>query len=108
MGGTRRVLMGLALGAGAGILDLVPMIFQRLPLEAMISAFSMWIAVGVLVSTSSMALPSPVRGTSVALLVLAPCAVLIGAKEPIAVIPVAAITLVLGSVLGHVFSRLCP
>ncbi len=38
--------IGILLGVVAGILDVIPMVLQKLTWEANISAFSMWIVVG--------------------------------------------------------------
>lgn len=89
------------LGALAGLIDLVPMIFQGLTLDADLSAFSMWVIVGLLVANTSLKFSGPVKGIIISFLVLLPSAILIGWQEPISLVPISITTLILGSILGY-------
>lgn len=95
-----KKLAGLLFGALAGVLDVVPMIIQKLPWSANLSALAMWVVVGFLISTSNLKLAAPVKGLLVAFLVLSPCAVIIGWQEPKSLVPIGIMTVVLGSALG--------
>ena len=96
----KRTALGALLGLVAGILDVAPMIARGLPWSANISAFTMWVVVGVLVAVTDLRLPAVLHGIVVAFLVLAPSAVLIGAVEPMSLVPISIMTLVLGSAVG--------
>ena len=50
----KRIKIGLFLGIAAGIIDVIPMILQNLTWDANISAFTMWIVVGFLISTNDL------------------------------------------------------
>lgn len=100
--------IGILLGFVAGIIDVIPMIMQKLTWDANISAFSMWIVVGFLISTIDLKINSIVKGILIAFLVLLPSAILIGWSEPFALIPIAIMTTILGGLLGfsiHKFSK---
>jgi len=92
--------IGLGLGALAGVLDVIPMLVQKLPWAADISAFTLWVAVGFILSTSELRLWSPLKGVVLAFVVLAPSAVIIGFAQPFSLIPISVMTLVLGALLG--------
>jgi len=101
----KRAGIGLALGAVAGVLDVVPMVAQGLTWDANLSAFTLWVVIGFFTAVVKLPVPSPVQGILTAFLCLAPAAILIGWKEPLALLPIAAMTTVLGAVLGFAVRR---
>jgi len=101
----RQIGIGLAFGAGAGVLDVIPMIGQNLTWDANLSAFTMWVVIGFFIAVVKLPMPSPFQGILTAFLCLAPAAFLIGWKEPFALVPIAAMTTILGAGLGYVIRR---
>jgi uncharacterized membrane protein len=59
-----------------------------------------------MIATSNLPLSAAPQGAVIALLCLLPCVFIIGRKDPMALIPIALITLVLGSLLGYAFHKL--
>lgn len=102
----KRIVYGILCGAIAGIIDVIPMVLQKLPWNADISAFIMWVVVGFFLSTSSLKIRGPVKGIVVAFLVLAPNTFIIAAQEPGILIPISIMTLLLGSILGWVMEKI--
>ena len=100
-----KITIGIIVGILAGIIDVIPMLIMKLTWDASISAFSMWIVVCVLISTSNLGLPGAVKGIIIAFMVLAPCAILIGWKEPASLIPISIMTTILGSMSGLVIHK---
>ena len=49
----KKPLIGITLGAIAGILDVIPMILQKLTWDANISAFVLWVISGYLIAVSN-------------------------------------------------------
>ena len=96
-----KTLKGTLLGFAAGIIGVIPMFFMGLPFESEVSAFLLWLVAGFLVASSGLSIPGWQKGLVVSFAVLAPCAVLIGWSNPSDLIPVLAMTMVLGSVLGN-------
>ncbi len=96
----QRVIIGMTVGMVAGIIDVIPMIILQLPWDANISAFTMWVCVGIVLSIIDVRVHSVAKGVIVAFLLLAPCAVLIAAKEPMSLIPIIIMTVLLGSFCG--------
>lgn len=101
----KKIKVGLLFGVLAGIIDLIPMIIQKLPWDANISAFTMWVVVGVLISIVDLKINSILKGILTALLVLLPCAVLIGWQETISLIPISIMTIILGGLSGYLINK---
>jgi len=102
---SKNKIVGIAFGTIAGILDVVPMIIQKLSWDANISAFSMWVIVGLVISSSDFKIPSIIKGVLVSFLLLLPSAILIAWKEPISILPISIMTLILGSGLGFAIEK---
>ena len=101
-----RAVVGVAIGACAGVIDVVPMVLQGLTWDANISAFIQWIVVGFVVSTSTIKVKGAAKGLTLSLLLILPVAVLIGWKQPANLIPVGITTTILGSMLGWGIDRI--
>ncbi|MFA5930510.1 MAG: hypothetical protein WC861_06530 [Candidatus Micrarchaeia archaeon] len=101
----RKPLMGIMLGAGAGIIDILPMLAYDLPFESQLSAFSLWVISGFLIAIVNIPVIGAPKGVLIAALVLTPSAILIGAAEPMSLVPVAAMTLLMGSCLGYMIDK---
>ena len=102
----RKIKIGIIFGVIAGIIDVIPMIIQKLTWDANLSAFSMWIAVGFLISTVDLKINPIIKGILTAFLVLLPTAILIGWKEPVSLIPISIMTTILGGLLGFTINKM--
>jgi hypothetical protein len=98
-------LLGVGFGIIAGIIDVLPMTIQKLTWDANISAFSMWIIVGLIISSIDFKMPSMVKGILISFMILLPSAILIAWKEPLSMIPISIMTLLLGSGLGYFIDK---
>lgn len=101
----KNKLLGVGFGTIAGIVDVIPMIFQKLTWDANISAFSMWVIVGLIISSIDFKLNSIVKGILISFMILLPSAILIAWKEPFSMIPISMMTLILGGGLGYFIDR---
>ncbi len=101
----KKPFVGIMFGAVAGIIDVVPMIIQQLTWDANLSAFSMWVVVGFLISTTDIKLKPILKGILVAFITILPTAILIGWKEPKTLIPIGIFTLILGGTLGYSINK---
>ena len=102
----RNIITGIGLGAVAGIIDVIPMIIQNLTWDANISAFLMWVVIGLFLSITELKINSVIKGILISYLVLLPAAILIGWKEPISLVPILIMTTILGGALGFAIHRL--
>lgn len=101
----KKIKIGILFGIIAGIIDVIPMIMQKLTWDANISAFTMWIVVGFLISTIGLKINSIIKGILLAFLTLLPSAILIGWSEPFTLIPIAIMTAILGGLLGFSINK---
>jgi len=102
----KKILIGIGLGIIAGLIDLIPMIIQDLPWNANLSAFSMWVIIGFLVSVTELKISEVLKSILIAFLVLLPNLFIIGIQNPISIFPIAIMTLLLSSILGFVFWKI--
>ena len=97
----KKYQFGLLLGSIAVIIDVIPMVIQKLTWDANISAFSMWVVIGFLISISKLNVKPIFQGIIISFSVLLPSAILIGWKEPMSLLPIFIMTLIISSLLGH-------
>lgn len=97
----KKVKVGFLLGLAAGIIDLIPMLLEKLTWDANVSALSMWVIVGIFISTIEWKINSILKGVLISVMVLLPTAILIAWKEPISLIPIVSMTIILGGLLGY-------
>jgi hypothetical protein len=102
----KKTILGLLLGGIAGVLDVIPMVWQKLTWYANLSALSMWVVVGFLISATDLKGPAVAKGILIAFLVLLPSAILIGWKESVSLLPIGIMTIVLGGLLGVTIERM--
>lgn len=101
-----KKLIGILFGAIAGVIDVIPMIIQDLTWDANLSAFSMWVVVGFLISVVDLKINPILKGIIIAYLSLLPIAILIAWKEPFTLIPVGIMCTLLGGLLGFLVNKL--
>lgn len=100
-----KTKLGIMLGTLAGIIDVIPMISQKLTWDANLSAFFFWIISGFLIANTNLKIKGVVKGLVISFLVLLPSAILIGWKEPVTLIPIFIMTSILGSALGYFIDK---
>lgn len=96
-----KILISLIIGLIAAIIDVVPMIIKRLDLKYILSAFTMWIVMGLLVYEVNYSKFSTVNGLITALLVYLPMSFLIFKLDKSAIIQVSVTTIFLGCLVGY-------
>ncbi len=101
-----KIMIGLGLGALAGLIDIIPMLLQKLPWNANLSAFIMWLVVGFFVATTGLMIHPVLLGLLIAVLVLLPSAPIIAGDNPSKLLPIGIMTVILGGVLGWLVSIL--
>jgi len=100
-----KTQLGILLGTVAGIIDVIPMVLQKLTWDANLSAFSLWIISGFLIATSNLKIKGVAKGIIISFFVLLPSAIIIGWQEPFSLIPITIMTLILGSALGFLIDK---
>jgi len=100
-----KIKAGIVFGIIAGVIDVIPMIFQELAWDANLSAFSLWVIAGFMIATSNLKIGGASKGVLISVLLLIPSAVLIGWNQPASLIPICVMTLILGGLLGYLINR---
>lgn len=95
-----KYILGTAIGLFVGMLDVIPMLIQKLPWDANLSAWSMWTIIGFLYPVVNLNIHFLLKGILLSFLVLIPSAILIGSKEPLSLIPIVIMTTILGGLTG--------
>jgi len=102
----RKILLGTGLGIVAGIIDITPMFIQKLPMDSIISAFAMWVALGFIINTSALKINGVLKGLLLSFLVIIPTATLIASSEPVSLVPIGIMTVILGALLGFASDKI--
>ncbi|MFA6296476.1 MAG: hypothetical protein WC663_03920 [Patescibacteria group bacterium] len=101
----KKIQLGILLGIIAGIIDIIPMILQKLTWDANLSAFSFWIISGFFIASTNLKIKGIAKGIIISFIVLLPSAIMIGWKEPFSLLPIIIMTLILGALLGFFVER---
>ena len=102
----KRILAGLAIGVIAGVIDMIPMMIQKLTWDANLSAFFLWVVVGFMLATSNFRLSGVLKGIVIGFLCLLPSMFIIGWNNPISLVPIFIMTLLLGALVGFTFHKI--
>ena len=100
-----KINKGLLFGSIAGAIDVIPMVVMRIPLSACLSAYTMWVVIGIFIGATNLPVKRVLKGILASLLILAPTAILIIASNPLDIIPIFIMTVLLGGLLGYFIER---
>ncbi|MEI6456701.1 MAG: hypothetical protein WCO93_10475 [bacterium] len=64
----KKIFIGLFCGFVTGIIDLIPMLIQKLTWDANLAALSMWIIIGFFIATSQIKIHSSLKGILISVL----------------------------------------
>jgi len=101
----KKAHLGILLGALAGIIDVIPMIIQKLTWDANLSAFSFWVVSGFLIATTQLQIKGVAKGIIISSMILLPTAIIIGWGKPQSLFPIVIMALLLGSTLGFLIEK---
>jgi hypothetical protein len=101
-----KIIIGVVIGVIAGILDVIPMLIQKLTWDANLSAFFLWVVVGFIIATSNLKLPAIIKGIVIGFVCLLPSVFIVGWNNPLNLIPIFIMTLILGGLVGFAFHKL--
>jgi hypothetical protein len=101
----KKITLGIISGIIAGIIDVIPMIFQKLTWDANLSAFTFWIVAGFFISTTKLNFKGALKGFIISIILFIPLAFIIGWNEPTILIPIITMNVILGASLGYSIDR---
>lgn len=101
----KKIKVGILFGAIVGLIDIIPMILQSLTWDAIVSAFSLWIVSGFLITNTSLKMNSFLKGILISFLILIPSLILVISKDLFSIFPIFIMTTVLGATLGFLIDK---
>ncbi len=102
---TKKIQLGIFLGAIAGIVDVIPMIIQKLTWDANLSAFFHWIIVGFFIAAVDLRIKGVIKGLFISIITLVPIAFLVWWNDTSSIIPMSISTVVYGVALGFLIDK---
>ena len=96
----KNIFIALIIGFSAAIIDVVPMIIQRIDKSSCISAFIHWIVLGLIIPYVNWDIQPWLKGIIIAELSVLPILVIVFTKEPKSIIPIIIFSAILGAAVG--------
>jgi hypothetical protein len=97
-----KLLIALFIGIIAGVIDIIPMILQKLDRYSIISAFIQWIVATFVIIHIEFGIEGWLKGLIVALLMALPIVVLVMKNDAKSTVPILIMSIVLGSLVGFI------
>ena len=101
-----KILIALGIGVVAGIIDVVPMIKQKIDKYSCASAFVQWIALGLIIPFVDWNINPCLKGLIIAELFAIPIMIITFPRDSKAVIPIAIFSAILGVAVGFAGAQL--
>lgn len=100
-----KFLLSLLIGAAAGIIDIVPMIFQKLDRYSIISAFIQWVVAAFVITHIHFGVEGWLKGLIIAILMALPIIILVMKTDAKSAVPILVMSVILGSLIGFAADR---
>lgn len=100
-----KLLISLTIGVIAGIIDIIPMFYQKLDRYAIISAFIQWVIAAFIITHIQFGVGGWLKGLIIAVLMALPIITLVMKADVKSVIPILAMSVILGSLVGFAADR---
>lgn len=102
-----KLLISILIGVLAAIIDVVPMILQKLDKFACWSAFTHWIIMGIIISYINIPFSPWLKGLVIAEISAIPVMILVVKDEPFSILPISIMSAVLGIAVGISTAKFC-
>jgi hypothetical protein len=101
------ILLSLILGIGAGIIDVIPMIIQKLDNYSIASALAQWLVVSFVIGLITVpGVSGWLKGLMVAVIMALPIVIIVAKNDLKSVPIILIISAILGSVIGYLSKAL--
>ena len=100
-----KLIIAIIIGTIAGIIDIIPMLIQKLDKFANISAFVHWVVLGIIIAYVEIPLAPWLKGLVIAEMAAAPVAILQLKNDKKAIVPILILSAVLGMAVGITTNR---
>ena len=95
-----KIIMALIIGVAAGVIDVIPMILQKMDKRANLSAFFHWVVLGLIIPFVSWDIAPWLKGLIIAELTAVPILFIVVEEDKKAIIPITVMSAVLGICVG--------
>lgn len=95
-----NILIALLIGIVAGLIDVTPMIIQKLDKTANISAFVHWVVLGLIIPFVHWDIQPWLKGIIIGVLTTLPVMIIVISKDKKALIPMLIFSTILGAAVG--------
>jgi hypothetical protein len=100
------IFIALGIGIVAGIIDIIPMILQKLNKSATLSAFVHWVVLGLIIPYVGWDIAPWLKGALIALLTAIPIMIIVYPQDKKAIIPMTLFSIILGAGVGYMGATL--
>lgn len=101
----KKFTTSILIGIFAGIIDVIPMIVQKLDWYSNASAFFFWVVMGIIIAHVSIKIKSWLKGLVVALISIIPILIIVASSDPKSIMPIIIMTIILGSLIGFLTEK---
>lgn len=95
-----KLIAALLIGIAAGIIDIIPMIIQKLNKYAIWSAFAHWVVLGFIISYIELPVSPWLKGLIVGAISSIPILILVSEEDKKAIPPILIMSIILGAAVG--------
>ncbi|MCT4637365.1 MAG: hypothetical protein N4A72_06620 [Bacteroidales bacterium] len=95
-----NILIAIAIGTAAGLIDITPMIIRRLNRRDILSAFIHYFALGLIIPFVNWDIAPWIKGVIISVLTAIPVMIMVYPKDKKAIIPIATFAPILGAGIG--------
>jgi len=103
----KNIILAFVLGAGAGIVDIIPMIIQKLDKYSTTSAFVQWLVLGFVITFIKIpGVDGWLKGLITAVLLSLPIVIIVTKDDPKSVLIILFMSALLGSLVGWLSTKI--
>ncbi|MFH2060744.1 MAG: hypothetical protein ABIJ59_17850 [Pseudomonadota bacterium] len=95
-----KIIIALGIGIVAGLIDVIPMLKQKINKNSCFSAFAQWVALGLIIPFVNWNIHPCIKGLIIAELFAIPIMIITYPRDPKAVLPITIFSAVLGAAVG--------
>ena len=96
----KEILIALIIGIIAGVIDVIPMIIQKMDKYANLSAFSHWVVLGLIIPFVSWNIAPWLKGLIIAEISAIPVLFMVASNDKKAILPITVMSAILGIAVG--------
>jgi hypothetical protein len=96
----KEIIIALVIGIIAGVIDIIPMLMQKMKKTANLSAFIHWLVLGLIIPFVSWGIAPWLKGLIIAEISAIPILLIVAAEDKKAIIPITIMSAILGIGVG--------